>query len=141
MIKRTNMSKIPKAGAIIVSHNDNNRIALLYRKKLNDWTFPKGHTEPGENSEQAMRREIMEETGLTITIVDTLPDQEYTGSNDELCCVKMYLVRSNDDSKVKREFKGDDIQWVPLDKVIDKLSYQNLKDYFPSILPIISNIK
>lgn len=136
-----NKNKTLKSGAIIFSHNDNNRIALLYRKKLNDWTFPKGHTEPGENSEQAMRREIMEETGLTITIVDTLPDQEYTGSNDELCRVKMYLVRSNDDSKVKREFEGDDIQWFSLGEVVDKLSYKNLKDYFSSVLPIISNIK
>jgi mutator protein MutT len=136
-----NKEKTLKAGAIIISHDDKNKIALLYRKSLNDWTFPKGHIEPGENSEQAMIREIFEETGLTVTIIDALPNLEYAGPDKKINSVNMYLVQSKDDSKLKPEFEGDDIQWVALDKVIDKLSYQNLKDYFPSILPIISNIK
>ncbi len=33
------------------------------------WTFPKGHPDPGETPEDAARREVFEETGITATIV------------------------------------------------------------------------
>lgn len=57
--------KTAKAGAI-VSRNDGSEILLVYRAKHDDWSFPKGHIEEGENPEQAMRREVVEETGLTV---------------------------------------------------------------------------
>ena len=37
------------------------------------WTFPKGHPDPGEPPEEAARREVFEETGVTATIVRAIP--------------------------------------------------------------------
>ena len=37
------------------------------------WTFPKGHPDPGETPEEAARREVFEETGVTATIVRAIP--------------------------------------------------------------------
>ena len=37
---------------------------LLIRNSKGHWDFPKGHVEPGESPERAMRRETLEETGL-----------------------------------------------------------------------------
>ena len=54
------------AGAVVFSrqHNDTLFLLILSRRHGN-WGFPKGHIEQGETEEQAARREIREETGLT----------------------------------------------------------------------------
>ncbi len=129
--------KTLKAGAIILSAINKDSVALLYRSKLNDWSFPKGHVEVGENAHQAMIREIYEETGLDVDFVKNLPDLEYITSADEDVFMKMFLVSSLDDSKVKIEHENDKIEWVPFENVVGKLSYDNLKEYFGNVLPMI----
>jgi 8-oxo-dGTP pyrophosphatase MutT (NUDIX family) len=131
--------KTEKAGAIILSSINRSKVALLYRGRQNDWSFPKGHVDPGENSVETMTREIREETGLVVDIIETLPPLEYVSSSGELVCTKMFLVVSKDDSKLKLEFKEDDIQWIQLNKVVKKLSYDNLINYFTKILPTIND--
>ncbi len=42
---------------------------LLILDGHGNWGFPKGHEETGESAEQAARREIQEETGLTALIL------------------------------------------------------------------------
>ena len=131
---------IHKAGAIILSSKNKQNIALLYRGKQNDWSFPKGHIEQGENYTQTMIREIREETGLTVSIIQKLPDHFYTNLKEGLISTKMFLVISEDDSKLKPEFEADDIQWIPYVQVVEKLSYDNLKGYFTSIISVIEKI-
>ncbi len=132
--------KTIKAGAIILSNNNKENIALLYRGKQRDWSFPKGHVDLGENSTQTMLREIKEETGLIVKIIKNLPDLEYVSSSGENVSIKMFVVISEDDSKLKNEFENDDIQWIPYNKVIEKLSYDNLKDYFTFVSPMVRSV-
>jgi 8-oxo-dGTP pyrophosphatase MutT (NUDIX family) len=42
---------------------------LLFHKKLKMWLPPGGHIDPGELPEEALRREIKEETGLEVDIL------------------------------------------------------------------------
>ena len=55
---------------------------LLILDGHGNWGFPKGHEETGESAEQAARREIQEETGLTaLTLHAALPALEWTFSS------------------------------------------------------------
>lgn len=54
------------ASALII---DRGRVLLVYHKKLNVWLYPGGHIEENENPDEALLREVKEETGLEVEII------------------------------------------------------------------------
>jgi 8-oxo-dGTP diphosphatase len=65
------------ASALIIH---NNKVLLIYHKKLNVWLYPGGHIEENENPDETLLREVKEETGIEIEIIsskdDTLSNQK-----------------------------------------------------------------
>lgn len=65
----------PTVGAVILNKHD--EILLCKSKKWNDqYVIPGGHIEQGERMEDALRREVMEETGLEIYDIRLIGLQE-----------------------------------------------------------------
>ncbi len=56
-------SKQFSAGGIVIKRSNGTKV-LLIKDRFGKWTWPKGHIEKGETSEDAALREITEETGL-----------------------------------------------------------------------------
>ena len=137
------MVTILKAGVVILRAGETEPdILLVFRGKHNDWTFPKGHCEPGETFEETAVREAKEETGLSVELIRALSTMEYIDSQQNLCTLHMYLATPlKPDQKLKTEYSKDELQWTPLSDVEDKLSYQNLKEYFRSIKEVICTTK
>lgn len=59
------------ASALII---DNDRVLLVYHKKLDVWLYPGGHIEENENPDEALLREVEEETGLEVEIISNKDD-------------------------------------------------------------------
>ena len=68
-----NMSKVKKAGCILINVKDKT-VALVYREKQDDYSFPKGHMEEGETEQETAIREVKEETNIDAII---LSDKKY----------------------------------------------------------------
>lgn len=131
------MATIKKAGAIILSQDNPELIVLLYRAKRKDWSLPKGHIEEGEKITETMCREVAEETGLSINLLSTLPPMEYNSPKGNMIIVYMFLVQSKNDSTLKPETLDDKVIWFNFKEVYEKLSYDNIKNYYKIVLPEI----
>jgi 8-oxo-(d)GTP phosphatase len=53
------------------------QVVLVHRPKYDDWSFPKGKAEPGEQILLTAVREVEEETGLQVTLGRNLPTVRY----------------------------------------------------------------
>jgi 8-oxo-dGTP diphosphatase len=60
------MKKRSVAGVIFA--NDHRQVLLVKRRDVNIWALPGGGVDPGESPEEAIIREVLEETGLTVQI-------------------------------------------------------------------------
>jgi 8-oxo-dGTP diphosphatase len=71
-------NRITAAGAVVTRDSENGlEFLLVYREFRNDWTFPKGKLEPGENIVGTAVREVREETGYAIRLGVPLPQRHY----------------------------------------------------------------
>ena len=56
-----------------------NSVLLVYHKKIGMWLPPGGHIEKHETPEEALVREIKEETGLEVEIINQVkPDKKFS---------------------------------------------------------------
>jgi len=77
------------AGAAIIAQNSTGKVLLVYRTDNHCWGLPAGSTEPGETVQQTARRELQEETGLTVgtlTLIDVFsgPKMHYQYPNGDV---------------------------------------------------------
>ena len=62
------MSLLPAAIGIILN-NDHTQVLLVKRRDISLWVLPGGGIEPGEIPEEALKREVFEESGFHIKMV------------------------------------------------------------------------
>jgi 8-oxo-dGTP pyrophosphatase MutT (NUDIX family) len=130
--------RIQKAGGLVVRRQDGQVfVALVYREKKGDWTFPKGHLESGEGFESAARREIFEECGVEVDLVTELPAMNYVTNKGNGVYCKMFLCRPKSVELVA-ERVGDKAEWVALADVYFRLTHKNLQDYFLRVERLLS---
>jgi 8-oxo-dGTP diphosphatase len=73
-----NQDLIRAAGGVVVATGRDGRPRiLLIQDRYGVWTLPKGHLDPGESEEQAAVREILEETGVPVTLDRPLTRARY----------------------------------------------------------------
>ncbi len=67
----------------------NSKVLLVLHKKLGKWLPPGGHVELDEDPDQAIFREILEETGLEIELFEGKPEK--LSSNTEFLHTPQYV--------------------------------------------------
>jgi 8-oxo-dGTP pyrophosphatase MutT (NUDIX family) len=74
------MDKHLTASGLII--NEEGKVLLLKHKKLGVWLYPGGHVEKEETPDQALVREVKEETGLEIEIISNKDEDLADELND-----------------------------------------------------------
>ncbi len=118
------------SGAVVV--NAAGRILLLRRADEDIWCLPKGRVEPGETLKETARREVREETGLQVRLVQPLIEVRYSfywppeGSN--LAKTVTYFLAEPVGGELKPEEGFDEGRWVTRAEAMRLLHWQNDKD-------------
>lgn len=129
-----------KAGCFLIK-KETREIALIYRQKQEDYSFPKGHMEKGETLKETAIRETAEETKRVAEIIDEYPPlvEKYTTPKGENCVCYMFFAidkgKSDNDS-----LDTHDVVWTSLNKVEETLSYDSLKITWNSVKDTIIKI-
>ncbi len=111
----------PTVGALVL--NPEGELLLVKSHKWKDcYTVPGGHIEVGETLEEALIREVKEETGLAVTDLEFICFHEFIADPafwetrhfiffDFICRTESLSVRLNDEAQ--------EYLWVPLDRALD----------------------
>lgn len=102
-------------GAVVIHDG-----ALLLVKRAQEpakgkWTLPGGRLEAGEYLQDAVRREVLEETGIEVTVDRLLGIFEVVG--DPHYVILDYLCNASDEVEPRAADDVDEARWVPLDEV------------------------
>ncbi|GHJ16599.1 NUDIX hydrolase [Micromonospora sp. AKA38] len=108
---------VDPAGAILMQHRDGNAPVSPYR-----WSLPGGSIEPGETPEQAARRELREETGLTAGDLRLLCSGPRPYEEGFPHTVTVYVFRGTTDARQEDVVLGEGqaMVFVPRDQVLDR---------------------
>lgn len=132
-VTSTSGEVIKGGGIVLREENGKKYILLVYRGNHKDWSFPKGHAESGESITETVIREIKEECGIDCEILKELtPNKYFNTKTNEETVTHMYLFKPKS-FDIQQEHEGDKVEWIPIDEVKDRLTYENLKNYFTSV--------
>ena len=110
-------------------------VAMIATRGRTRWGLPKGAVAPGETSEQAALREVLEETGLEAQIVKPLDTIEYFfRASDALIHkrVDFYLMLHTSGELKPQLSEVDAVEWVELSEAIRRASFASEKKLLES---------
>lgn len=131
------MHRARTAGGIVLG--DHGTIAMVRRKDA--WLFPKGHVDEGETDEEAARREIAEEIGVTnLEYIDDLGTYERfkiredgTDDTEYLKEIHMYLFAAPPHTELSPAHEIVEARWVSLSKIVNEIGHPKDKAWFVSV--------
>ena len=116
-----NKDKFPELTVSGVIFNSRNQILLCKSHKWDDkYVIPGGHVEYGERLEDALKRELLEETGLRVHSIELLGIKECFYSNEyyeDRHFLFMDYTCKTDDTIVVLNDESEDFIWVQLSEV------------------------
>lgn len=114
-------------GAIVIYHSGSDyKILLVKNHNGRNYSFPKGHVEKGETEQQTAVREVKEETGLDIEIIDSFREvADYCPFGKIKKRVVFFMAQTFSDKVTIQKEELDSYMWVNLFEAHNKCTYDN----------------
>ena len=117
-------------GFVAYTEKKNVRLYLVIRALNGDYGFPKGHTEDGETEYETARRELKEETGAEVEIIEGFRcEAEYPlpRRNNVMKRSVYFLGRCKEDILTPQESEVSEARFVPFDEALELLTFEDTK--------------
>jgi 8-oxo-dGTP diphosphatase len=104
-------------------------VLIVHRPRYDDWSLPKGKREAGETDEDCARREVHEETGIRVELLDPLPEVRYRDRRGRPKLVRYWVMRPiGAVTAFAPNDEVDEIRWLSVPDAAARLSYDHDRD-------------
>ncbi len=118
-------------GVVVRSEGDALAVAMIRTRNLKGepvWTLPKGTPDEGESPEETAVREVAEETGLKVRILQPLEANTYwfVSTQDRARyrkTVRLYLMEATGGDTGDHDYEIDEVRWVSIDEAVRMATY------------------
>ena len=105
-------------------------VAICGRSSDGTWRLPKGTPDPGESAEITALREVREETGLAVEIIDKVGEIKYEfvrSANDTRYdkTVSFYLMTAVGGDVADHDDEHDIVKWIDAASATRELTFDN----------------
>ncbi len=133
---------IEKSCGVIVYRNLIEEVEFLAVKGKGDgcWGFPKGHMEKGESEEQTAVREVVEETGLDVTLLDGFRTKiEYQLTEGIYKEVIFFIGVSLEETVNIQQEEIEEFRWLKYGDMKELLTFDNSKQILMEAKEFLNN--
>lgn len=115
------------AGALVVVLGDDNSLLLVKQPYREGWGLPGGSMKRGEQSSAAVRREMLEETGIEIEV--TQPYEVYVQPGRRHIDHLFFVTTSKQTPTPRVRYEISETSWHPIDNlpVLQREAYEALR--------------
>ena len=121
---------IAAGGVVLRGSGDSLEVVVAGRTSDHTWVFPKGTPDPGETIEQTALREVREESGLDVEIIQPLGTIDYwfaVPGERVHKIVHFFLMRAHGGDVSRHDHEYDDVRWVPVSEARRLLTYDTYR--------------
>ena len=137
------MKYIKSCGFVVFKQVNNEYFYLIIKSLNGDIGFPKGHMEIGEGEMQTAIRELKEETGVEVKVVEGFRRQieyELRKSSDTVKQSVYFLGKCISDSIVCQESEVLEASFVPYEVALRALTFEETKNILKDARQFIYSI-
>ncbi len=116
------------AGAVVFYRGQEIEYLLLLSTY---WGFPKGRIEENEDERTAALREVREETGLEVTLLDGFRELDPYWSQRKGQRIRkeaIFFVGEAESKQAKISWEHEDLIWLPYQQALEKLKFAGLRN-------------
>ena len=125
------------AGGLVIRNLRGRPHLAVVRVRDEILALPKGHPSADESPSDAARREVREETGLEVELVEKLGDIRYwyaRGGKRVMKRVDFFLFTYRSGSVADHDHEVEEALWIPLDEAPGRLAYRGEQEMAESAL-------
>ncbi len=139
----SNNPDIWSAGGVVIRSNDNiPEVLICERFSENLVALPKGKPNEGESESETALREVMEETGINVSIIKKIKDIFYSFQILENIVnkkVSFFLMEQQGGNILDHDDEFDKVYWEQIDSALEKLTFQGEKDVLEEAIKLVKN--
>ena len=125
-------------GAVV--YNPKKHSFLIIKMLNGNWGFPKGHTEDQETDIQTAIREVTEETGINVEILDGFKKSiKYIPFPEVLKEVIFFIGITEEEKVTIDKDEIEDYMWCSYEEALKMITYKPQRDVMESSLQFIKN--
>ncbi|GAB95856.1 8-oxo-dGTP diphosphatase [Kineosphaera limosa] len=117
------------------------QVALVHRPRYDDWSWPKGKLDPGEDWPVAAVREVWEETGLRVRLGIPLPEAHFRIGATNTRKHVLYWAAEITGGRGELCNEVDEVRWLTPKQARSQLSYARDREQLDALVKAHGNAR